>query len=140
MTKTPDFAQMFQDMFAGKFGDQKAVNDMVGDAAEFGAKFNKIALETAEKNAELSSAWMKESLAKFSAFTKVQGEPSDYAKVATDVVSAQAQATPEHIAKFAEVAKSAQMATVELMMAAGKEIQNEVVKSAKTAASTTKAA
>jgi phage-related protein len=134
MTKTPDYSKMFQDMFAGKFGDTKAVTDMINDAAEFGAKFNKIALDTAEKNAELSSAWMKESLAKYDAFTKVQAEPADYAKVVTDVVSAQAQATPEHVAKFAEVAKSAQMATVELMMAAGKDFQAEVAKSAKTVA------
>jgi phage-related protein len=133
MTTTPDFTKMFQDMFSGKMGDMKAVNDMVKDAAEFGAKFNKIALETAEKNAELSTAWVKESLGKYSAFTKVQGEPADYAKVVSEVVSAQAQATPEHVAKFAEVAKSAQMATVELMMAAGKDFQNEVVKTAKTA-------
>lgn len=120
-------------MFSGKFGDTKAVNDMIKDAAEFGAKFNKIALETAEKNAELSTAWVKESLGKFDAFTKVQGEPADYAKVVSEVVSAQAQATPEHVAKFAEVAKSAQMATVELMMAAGKDFQNEVVKTVKSA-------
>jgi hypothetical protein len=133
MTKTPDYSKMFQDMFAGKFGDTKAVNDMVTDAAEFGAKFNKIALEAAEKNTELSTAWMKDTLGKFEAFTKVQGEPADYAKVAADVASAQAQATPEHVAKFAEVAKSAQMATVELMMAAGKEFQAEAVKTVKTA-------
>jgi len=48
-------------------------------------------------------------------------------------MSAQAQATPEHVAKFAEVAKSAQMATVELMMAAGKDFQAEAVKTVKTA-------
>jgi hypothetical protein len=134
MTNTTDFTKAFQDMFSGKFGDVKAVNDMVRDAAEFGAKFNKITLDTAEKNAELANAWMKDSLGKYAAFTKVQGEPADYAKVVSEVASAQAQATPEHVAKFAEVAKSAQMATVELMMAAGKEFQNEVVKSAKTAA------
>lgn len=133
MTKTVDFTKAFQDMFAGKFGDMNAVNDMVRDAAEFTAKFNKIALDTAEKNAELSSAWMKDTLAKYAAFTKVQAEPADYAKVAADVVSAQAQAAPEHVAKFAEVAKSAQMATVELMMAAGKEFQAEAAKVAKTA-------
>jgi hypothetical protein len=134
MTNTPDFTKMFQDMFSGKFGDTKAVTDMFKGAAEFGAKFNKIALETAEKNAELSTAWAKESLGKYGAFTKVQSEPADYAKVVSEVVSAQAQSTPEHIAKFAEVAKSAQMATVELMMAAGKDMQNGVVKTAATAA------
>lgn len=131
MTKTIDYTKAFQDMFAGKFGDMNAVNDMVRDAAEFGAKFNKIALEAAEKNVELSNEWMKDSLSKYGAFTKVQSEPAEYAKVAADVVSAQAQAAPEHFAKFAEVAKSAQMATVELMMAAGKEFQADAVKAAK---------
>lgn len=134
MTKTPDYTKMFQDMFAGKMGDMNAVNDMMKDAAEFGAKFNKIALDAAEKNAELASAWAKDSFAKYDAFTKTQAEPADYAKVAADVFSAQAQATPEHVAKFAEVAKSAQMATVELMMAAGKEFQAEAVKTVKSAA------
>jgi hypothetical protein len=134
MTNTNDYTKMFQDMFAGKFGDTKGVNDMVRNAAEFGAKFNKIALETAEKNAELANSWMKDSLGKYAAFTKVQAEPAEYAKVVSEVAAAQAQATPEHVAKFAEVAKSAQMATVELMMAAGKDFQNEVVKSAKTVA------
>lgn len=133
MTKTIDYTKTFQDMFAGKFADVNAVNDLVRDAAEFGAKFNKIALDAAEKNVELSNAWMKDSLGKYSAFTKVQSEPAEYAKVAADVASAQAQAAPEHFAKFAEVAKSAQMATVELVMAAGKEFQADAVKAAKSA-------
>lgn len=131
MTKTPDYTKMFQDMFAGKFGDVKAVNEMVQSAAEYGAKFNKIALDAAEKNAELSNAWMKDTLSKYGAFTKTQSEPADYAKVAADVMTAQAQAAPEHVAKFAEVAKSAQMATVELMMAAGKDMQAEIADTAK---------
>ncbi|WP_075997699.1 hypothetical protein [Salaquimonas pukyongi] len=133
MTKTIDYTKTFQDMFAGKFADVNAVNDLVRDAAEFGAKFNKIALDAAEKNVELSNAWMKDSLGKYGAFTKVQSEPAEYAKVAADVASAQAQAAPEHFAKFAEVAKSAQMATVELVMAAGKEFQADAVKAAKSA-------
>ncbi len=131
MTKTPDYTKLFQDMFAGKFGDMKAVNEMMQNAADYSAKFNKIALDAAEKNAELSNAWMKDTLIKYSVFTKTQGEPADYAKVATDVMTAQAQAAPEHVAKFAEVAKTAQMATVELMMAAGKEMQAEMADTAK---------
>jgi hypothetical protein len=131
MTKTPDYTKLFQDMFAGKFGDMKAVNEMMQNAADYSAKFNKIALDAAEKNAELSNAWMKDTLTKYSVFTKTQSEPADYAKVATDVMTAQAQAAPEHVAKFAEVAKTAQMATVELMMAAGKEMQTELADTAK---------
>ena len=132
MTKTIDYTKAFQDMFAGKFADMNAVNDMVRDAAEFGAKFNKIALDAAEKNVELSNAWLKDSISKYGVFTKTHAEPAEYAKVVADVATAQAQAAPEHIAKFAEVAKSAQMATVELVMAAGKEFQADAVKAAKT--------
>ena len=133
MTNTPDYSKMFQDMFAGKFGDTKAVNDMVKDAAECGAKFNKIALETAEKNAELSTAWMKDSLTKFDAFTKVQAEPADYAKSVTDFASASAEAAAEHMSAFAEIAKKVQAETLELLMAAGKDISEDMTAAAKKA-------
>ena len=41
-------------------------------------------------------------------------------KIATDYVSSQTQSTPKHIAEFAEVAKKAQLETIDLMMKAGK--------------------
>ena len=43
----------------------------------------------------------------------------------TEFASASAEAAAEHMAAFAEVAKKVQMETVELMMAAGKDMQNE---------------
>ena len=104
--------------------------DAAKNVAEYNAKFSKIALDAAKKNAALSQAWANETLGKMEVFTKVQGEPTDYAKVAADFVSAQTQASPEHIAAFTEVAKKAQAETVELMLAAGKEFQAEAAKTA----------
>jgi len=43
----------------------------------------------------------------------------------TDFPSAYSEASAEHMASFAEVAKKVQMETVELMMAAGKDISEE---------------
>ena len=133
MAKTNDFTKAFQDMFDGKLFNMAPAEDMIKEANEFGAKFNKIALEAAEKSADLSYAWAKDSMDKMEAFTKVQKDPADVAKLSTDVISEQAQATPERVAQFAEVAKTAQMATVELMMAAGKNMQAEVAAATKKA-------
>ena len=55
--------------------------------------------------------------------SKAKAEPADYAKAMTDFASAYAEVTAEHMAAFAEVAKKVQMDTVELMMAAGKDIE-----------------
>ncbi len=133
MTKANDYTALFQDLFSGKFADFNLTTNAFKNSSEFGAKLNKIALETAEKNTELANAWAKDAIKKYAPLTETQAEPANYTKVVTDVVTAQAQATPEHIAKFAEVAKSAQMATVELLMAAGKEFQADVTKNIKTA-------
>ncbi len=125
MTKTPDFTKAFENMFTAFPTDMKAFTDAFQNTAEFTGKMAKIALEAAEKNAELSQAWTKDTLSKLEAATEVQKDPSDYAKVVSDIASSQAQTAPEHIAAFAEVAKKAQMDTVELMLAAGKDARDE---------------
>lgn len=118
-----DFTKPFENMFDS--ADMSAFNDMFKNAAEFNSKFSEIVLTAAEKNAELSQAWTKETLKKVQTMTKPQSDPADYAKVITDFTSAQAQTTPERIAAFAEVAKKAQMDTIELLVSAGKEAKTK---------------
>ncbi len=131
MTKT---AQDFFGSFDKMFGDYPVnVNEVTKNVAEYNAKLGKIALEAARKNAEQSQAWATDTLNKMEVFTKVQSEPSDYAKVVSDFVSGQFQAAPEQVAAFAEIAKQAQSKTVEVMLAAGKDIQAEAAEIAKSA-------
>jgi uncharacterized protein YdbL (DUF1318 family) len=52
----------------------------------------------------------------------------------TDFASAQAEVAAENIAAYAEVAKKVQMDTVEVMMAAGKELSEEASAAFTTAA------
>jgi len=131
MSKTPDFMEYFKGLMDGSMVDTKSASAMFASANEYTAKFNKIALVAAEKSAELSNAWVKDPLQKLEAFSKPMSEPTEAAKLTSEIAAAQMQATPEHLAKFAEVAKSAQMATIELLMAAGKDVQSEVTAAAK---------
>jgi hypothetical protein len=92
-----------------------------------------VALTAAEQSAEISNKWAKETLAKMSEMAKAKAEPADYAKSMTDFASANAEVAAENMAAFAEIAKKVQMETVELMMAAGKTMQEDATKVVKKA-------
>ena len=101
-------------------------DDAMKSVMDFNSKFGKIALDTVKKNAELSQAWAKESLSALDPFVKSTEKPEDFMKIATDYMSSQTQSTPKHMAEFAEVAKKAQLETIDLMMKAGKDAQEEL--------------
>ena len=127
------FAKMFDDLPV----DMNAFTDVFKNSASMGEKFTNVALAAAEKNAEISNKWTKDTLAKLAGVAKSQEDPADYSKAVTDFASTSVEAASEHVAAFAEVAKKVQMDTVELMLAAGKEAQAEataVVKKATTEA------
>jgi hypothetical protein len=95
--------------------------------------------DLAEKSTEISSKWTKATLTKMGDVSKVKSEPTDYSKAMTDFASAQAESAAETMAAFAEVAKKVQMETVELMLAAGKNLSEDAsaaVKKATTEMST----
>ena len=123
--KTTDYAKMMQDMLGAFPVDMTAMQDAFKTQATLGEKLSKVALNAAETSAEISSKWTKDTLSKVGNVAVVKEEPSDYAKAMTDLASAQAEMTAESVAAFAEVAKKVQMETVELLMAAGKDIQED---------------
>ncbi|MCB1516583.1 MAG: hypothetical protein KDJ19_03060 [Hyphomicrobiaceae bacterium] len=132
-----DFSQFFKDAYF----DTKSAAELYAKSNEYGAKYAKIHLEAAEKAVDLTNAWVKDYLSKMDAFTKPEAEPTELAKTVSDVASAQIQGAPEYVAKFADIAKNAQVAAVELFMAAGAEAQSEMASTAKKAtAKATKAA
>lgn len=135
-----DFAKATEEFFGAFKMDTKMFDDAAKNVAEFNVKFGKIALEAAKKNAELTNAWTAETLKTVEAANKVQKDPSAYATVASDFASAQAQAMPEKLSAYAEVAKAAQLEAVELFVAAGKEVQTEVAAATKDVAAKAKAA
>ncbi|MFG6560135.1 MULTISPECIES: phasin family protein [unclassified Sulfitobacter] len=125
MTKTPDMTAMFKDVLGAFPVDNAAMQDAFKNTATLNEKLSGVAFDAAEKSADISTAWTKETLARLTEMTKVKAEPTDYAKAMTDFASASAESAAEHMAAFAEIAKKVQMDTVELMMSAGKDLQSD---------------
>ena len=133
MTKTADFTTMLKDIMGAFPVDTAAMEDAFKTTATLNEKLSGVALEAAEKSAEISSKWTKDTLSKLADMSKAKAEPADYAKAMTDFASASAEVAAENMAAFAEVAKKIQMDTVELMLAAGKDITEDATAAVKKA-------
>ena len=133
MAKAQDINAVMKDMMGAFPVDTKAMEDAFKNQAALNEKLSGVALEAVEKSAEISNKWTKETLAKLNDMTKAKAEPADYAKAVTDFASASAEVAAENMAAFAEIAKKVQTDTVELLMAAGKEMQEESAKVVKKA-------
>lgn len=133
MAKAQDFSTVMKDMMGAFPVDTKAMEDAFKNQAALNEKLSGVALDAAEKSAEISSKWTKETLAKLAEVSKAKTEPADYAKAMTEFASANAEVAAENMAAFAEVAKKVQMDTVELLMAAGKDMQEDATKAVKKA-------
>jgi len=128
-----DFTAMFKDMMGAFPMDTKAVEDAFKNTATLSEKMSAVALQAAEKSTEISTAWTKSTITKVGDVSKAKEEVADYSKAMTDFASFSAEAAAEHMAAFAEVAKKVQMDTVELMLAAGKEVSEEATAAVKKA-------
>lgn len=133
MAKTQDFTAVMKDMMGAFPVDTKAMEDAFKTQANLSEKLSGVALEAAEKSAEISSKWTKDTIAKLGEMSKAKAEPADYAKSVTDFASASAEVAAENMAAFAEIAKKVQMDTVELLMAAGKDITEDATAAVKKA-------
>ncbi|MCY4305227.1 MAG: phasin, PhaP [Aestuariivita sp.] len=133
MAKTQDFNSMFKDMIGAFPVDTSAMEDAFKTTASLNEKLSSVALTAAEQSAEISNKWTKDMITKLGEMSKAKAEPADYAKAFTDFASASSEVAAENMAAFAEVAKRVQMDTVELMMAAGKDISEDAAESIKKA-------
>ena len=133
MANAQDFTAMMKDMMGAFPVDTSAMEDAFKTSATLNEKLSSVALEAADKTAEISTAWTKQTIEKLSDLSKAKAEPADYAKALTDFASATAEISAEHMAAFAEIAKKVQMDTVELMMAAGKDMTEDATAAMKKA-------
>lgn len=133
MTKTQDFGKVMQDMMASFPVDTSAFTNAFKSQAAMAEKMSKVALEAAEKSTEITTKWAKDTIAKLSDVAKAKSEPTDYTKSVSDFASAASEMAAEHLASFAEIAKKVQMETVELILAAGKEVSADATAAVKKA-------
>ena len=133
MAKTQDFTAVFKDMMGAFPVDTKALEDSFKSQTTLAEKLSAVSLDAANQSTELSAKWAQDTLLKMQDLTKAKAEPADYAKSMTDFASASAEAAAEHMAAFAEIAKKVQTQTLELMMAAGKDMSEDMTAVAKKA-------
>ena len=133
MAKTQDFTAVFQDMMGAFPVDTKALEESFKSQTTLAEKLSAVSLDAATQSTELSAKWAQDTLTKMQDLTKAKAEPADYAKSMTDFASASAEAAAEHMAAFAEIAKKVQTQTLELMMAAGKDMSEDMTAVAKKA-------
>ena len=133
MAKTQDFTATLKDMMGAFPVDTSALEGAFKTTASLNEKLSGVALEAAEKSAEISNKWTKDTLSKLTEMSKAKAEPADYAKAVADYASASAEVAAENMAAFAEIAKKVQSETVELLMAAGKDVAEDATSAVKKA-------
>ncbi|MEL7343665.1 MAG: Phasin [Pseudomonadota bacterium] len=138
--KTQDYTKAMKDMMGAFPVDMSAFQDVFKTQAAFADKMSKVVFDAAEKSTEVSSKWTKDTIAKAGVVTNAKDDVTDYGKAVTDFASAQAEMSTESMAAFAEIAKKVQMETVELMMAAGKDMSDDASAAVKKATAEVKKA
>ncbi len=128
-----DYAQMVKDAMSNFPVDTSSFENLAKSQAALAEKMSAVAIEAAQKSTDLSARWVQETLSKFSTVTTAKADPADYAKSMTDFVSNSAEAAAEHLSAFAEIAKKVQAETLELMLAAGKDMSEDVTAAARKA-------
>ncbi|HKL68614.1 phasin family protein [Salibaculum sp.] len=131
--KTQDFTTVMKDMMGAFPVDTKAMEDAFKTQSSLTEKLSAVSIDAAQKSTELSAKWTQDTLNKMTEMAKAKEEPADYAKAMTDFASASSEAAAEHMAAFAEIAKKVQSETMELMMAAGKDMSEDMSAAAKKA-------
>lgn len=135
MAQTTDYAQSLKDMMSNFPVDTSSMENLAKSQAALAEKMSSVAIEAAQKSTELSAKWMQDTLAKLQGVTVAKAEPADYAKSVTDFMTQSAETAAEHMAAFADIAKRVQTETLELMMAAGKDMTEDMTAAARKAGS-----
>ena len=128
-----DYSQMVKDAMSNFPVDTSSFENLAKSQAALAEKMSAVAIEAAQKSTDLSARWVQDSLSKISTVTTAKADPADYAKSMTDFVSTSAEAAAEHLAAFAEIAKKVQAETLELLLAAGKDMSEDVTAAARKA-------
>jgi hypothetical protein len=128
-----DYAQMMKDMMSNFPVDTSSMENLAKSQAALAEKMSSVAIEAAQKSTDLSAKWMQDTLSKLSSMTVAKAEPADYAKSVTDFMTQSAESAAEHMAAFADIAKRVQTETLELMLAAGKDMSEDMTNVARKA-------
>ncbi len=138
MTDMFDFTKSFEQFskFTPDFANaapMKAFNDMA-------AKYRAVAIETLNKNVELTTAWMTDAAKDATTLMTPEAQPTAYAKKAGELAQAAMQDIPARMMAYAEVAKKAQTELLDTVVAMTPKSVEEVTAQVKAATKSAKKA
>ena len=125
MNISTDMTATLKEMMDAFPVDTKSMEGAYKNSLALTEKLSHVAIEAADKSAEISTKWTKDTLAKLAEMSKAKAEPADYAQSMSDFLSAQAEVATENMATFAEIAKKLQMETFDLIMGASKDFSGK---------------
>ena len=132
-TNPQDLTDIMNDMMGSFPVDTKTIDEAIKNQSSLNEKLSAVSLAAAQKSTDLTTKWVQKTLTKMTTFSATSTEPTDYVKSVSEFSSETAEAAAEHMASFAEIAKSVQTEALELMMAAGKNISEDISTVAKKA-------
>jgi hypothetical protein len=88
--------------------------------AETQARLSKIALAATKDGIAASQSWTNEVIAALEPLANPAATPAELAAASTEFARSQMQAAPKHVAAFADIAKAAHKATLDVMLDAGR--------------------
>ena len=131
MNKSTDMTATLKELMDAFPVDTKSMEEAYKKSLALTEKLSHVAIEAADKSADISTKWTKDMLAKLAEMSKAKAEPADYAQSMSDFLSAQAEVATENMAAFAELAKKIQLQTFDLIMGASKDFSGEAATAVK---------
>jgi thiol:disulfide interchange protein len=95
-------------------------NAAMRPVAETQARLSKIALAATKDGIAASQSWTNEVIVALEPLANPAATPAELAAASTEFARSQMQAAPKHVAAFADIAKAAHKATLDVMLDAGR--------------------
>ncbi len=120
MSKFEDFAAVWADALPRNPFDPEAVSESARKSAETGEALTAVVLKAAGSCADLTEKWALESLGRAKDVVSAGADPAGFAAAAKESASAAFESAAEHIGAYTEIAKRAQIESVEIVLGAAK--------------------
>ena len=120
MNKLNEFSKLYAEAMMNFVPNPASFSDTFRKSAEFGEKMSNVSLKAAQGSVQVASNWSADTLEQLGAVVAAKDEAADYAKAAGEFASRSVETATAQMSALAEVAKNAQIESVEAILATGK--------------------
>ena len=120
MNQFQDYSKAFSNIASYFPLSPTTMNDNYLKVTENFGKAVNIALNAASEVVDINDKWARDSLAKAKVVSDEKPSPENYTKAMQDYASSSWEASTQYLASYTEVARKAQMDTVELVIGSTK--------------------